>query len=70
MSRILTPKIIQSDDMDILQKNGPKRPFLPEIGGQTFFTPIIAAPIACCALFHDKAKRTQQSNLLIVTFLL
>ena len=24
--------------MDILQKNGPKSPFLPEIGGQTFFT--------------------------------
>ena len=41
--------LIQSVDMDIRQKeNGSKRSFLPEIGAQTFYTPLFAVTTACC----------------------
>ena len=41
--------LIQSDDVDILQKIiGPKRSFLCEIGAQTFYYPPYAVATACC----------------------
>ena len=41
------------------KKNGRKGTFLPEIGAQTFYTHQYAVDV-----FHYKAKRTQQGNLL------
>ena len=38
-------------------------PLLPEIGAQTFYTPLFAVPPP--AVFHNKAKRTQQGDLLL-----
>ena len=54
------------------KKNGPKRSFQPEIGAQTFYYPIIGGGdsiwaifgVPTAAVFHDKAKRTQQGDLL------
>ena len=55
------------------KKNGPKRSFQPEIGAQTFYYPITGGEDSINgpylespppAVFHDKAKRTQQGDLL------
>ena len=51
------------------KKNGPKRSFQHEIGAQTFYYPIIGGGDSIWAIFGvptaaDKAKRTQQGDLL------
>ena len=49
--------------MDILQKNGSKRPFLPEIDAQTFWYTLYGVPTACCVSYQ--IPKTQQGNLLV-----
>ena len=40
--------LIYSDDIDTLQKNGPKLSFLRARGAQTFYYPIYGVTTACC----------------------
>ena len=54
--------LIYSYDMDILQKNGSKRPFLPEIDAQTFWYTLYRVTTACCVSWQ--IPKTQQGNLL------
>ena len=55
--------LIYSNEIDILQKKiGPKRSSLPEIGAQT--PPFLQLPLP--TVFPDKAKRTQQGDLLLL----
>ena len=59
---LLQSSIFNQLTLIFCQKIGPKRQFLPEIRAQTFFTPYLQSPPP--NMFHDKAKRTQQENLL------
>jgi len=61
-SRFWFLTLIYSYDMDILQKNGSKRPFLPEIDAQTFWYTLYRVTTACCVSWQ--IPKTQQGNLL------